>query len=583
MGHGHRNKRGSRRYGLAVVAVGVGIAAGAGHGLAWADTGQPDTPDTSAGQAPPTEPKPASGKGAHRGGSSSATKPPKADSTLPDTDPTPAPSAATEPDAAAPQEGSISASGHVVKPKITKTARNWRTRLSAASADTTGKATVSSPEPPATTDSITPQAATTTKHDTGGTTVVVATTKATATAMATNKLAAVSTASTVTTTTPSPPKPLSPIAKIIALPGKIINTVLQALGFTAAATGPQSPFNFRPIDEALWGIFRRVEDFMGLTKPPAVQQYPPTESYDGPTMTDTPTVAEFLNAATAEYVLGGTPGGLKPFTVNGVQMTSTNILSGMRSQVWVTPEQQLIIAYQGTTGGTNLLANPLMAVTQLFTDLQVIFTNTTPQAFWDALHFQQQVQEQAALQGYSSDDIFVTGHSLGGWEAEFVAQQTGLGGIGFESPGLNSKVDGNGRNSGFLNIETYGDPAAYMATDLPGLQPFMPKYVPGGGSKPHYGSIVMIGDPKADYPLINSSAFYGKSLLGSIIFAADFLVNFLGHHLPGQQAYNLDVDPDPGVVPWLGYRSGPIEAGYGELTIPELAVKASNAGKLFAA
>ena len=128
------------------------------------------------------------------------------------------------------------------------------------------------------------------------------------------------------------------------MPGKIINTVLQALGFTSAATGPQSPFNFRPIDEAIWGVFRRVEDFLRLTKTPAVQQYPPTEMYNGPTMTETPTVAQFLNAATAEYVLGGTPGGLQPFTVNGVQMTSTNILSGMRSQVWVTPDQQLIIA-----------------------------------------------------------------------------------------------------------------------------------------------------------------------------------------------------------------------------------------------
>lgn len=65
----------------------------------------------------------------------------------------------------------------------------------------------------------------------------------------------------------------------------------------------------------------------------------------------------------------------------------------------------------------------------------------------------------------------------------------------------------------------------------------MPKYVPGGGgSKPHYGSIVMIGDPKADYPLINSSALFGKSVLGSLLFAGgDFLVNFLGHHLPASR------------------------------------------------
>lgn len=55
----------------------------------------------------------------------------------------------------------------------------------------------------------------------------------------------------------------------------------------------------------------------------------------------------------------------------------------------------------------------------------------------------------------------------------------------------------------------------------------------------HYGSVVMIGDP--------------------------------------------NVDPDPGVAPWLGYRSGPVDKNYGELTIPQLQIAASGAGKLFAA
>ncbi len=111
--------------------------------------------------------------------------------------------------------------------------------------------------------------------------------------------------------------------------------------------------------------------------------------------------------------------------------------------------------------------DPLIAISQIVTDLQVIYTHTTPQGFTDAVTFAQRVQADAALQGYGASDIFVTGHSLGGWEAEYVAQQTGLDGIGFESPGINTVVDGNGADSGFVNIETYGDPAAYFATDLP--------------------------------------------------------------------------------------------------------------------
>ncbi|MCV7080821.1 hypothetical protein [Mycolicibacterium insubricum] len=47
------------------------------------------------------------------------------------------------------------------------------------------------------------------------------------------------------------------------------------------------------------------------------------------------------------------------------------------------PEGQVIIAYSGTTGGTNLLANPVIAVTQIIADLQVIATRH-PWHFHDA-------------------------------------------------------------------------------------------------------------------------------------------------------------------------------------------------------
>jgi hypothetical protein len=390
------------------------------------------------------------------------------------------------------------------------------------------------------------------------------------------KFAAAVGPTTSITTTPEPPGPLSPIEKLKAAPGQFVNVVLQVLDITVSSTGPKSPLNFAPIDEALFAGFRRVEDVLGLDEPPAVQPELSHETYilpvDAP---QTPTVEQFLNAATAEYVLGGTPAGLKPFTVDGKQMTSRNVLTGEAGKAWVTPEGQIIIAYQGTTGGTNLLFHPFIAISQIVTDTQIIFTDTTPQAFTDSLTFANQVRAEAAKQGYSDSDIFVTGHSLGGWEAEYVAQQTGLGGIGFESPGINTIVDDNGVDSGFVNVETYGDTAAYFSTDLPGLQPFMPPYVPGGGSKPHYGSIVMIGDPEAAYPLQNASALWGTSLVGDAIFAVDILGNFFEHHLPGMQAYNLDVNPDPGVVPWLGSTAGPVNEGWGELTIPELKAAAS--------
>ncbi|MCP2625527.1 hypothetical protein NLB33_25975 [Mycolicibacterium smegmatis] len=382
-------------------------------------------------------------------------------------------------------------------------------------------------------------------------------------------------------TTPTPPQPLSPAAQLRALPGRVVNAVLDVLDFTSSANSPTLPVSLAPVNDLIFGTFREIERLMGLHDTPPEQPVVPAMVYDGPTDRPTPTVAQFLNASTAAYVLGATPGGLKPFAVDGEQMQSTDIVSGMVGKAWVTPEGQIIIAYQGTTGGSHLLFNPIIVIPQVIADLQVVFTGTTPLAFHDALDFAQQVRAEAARQGYSDDDIFVTGHSLGGWEAQYVAQQTGLAGIGFEAPGINTTVPGNGADSMFVNIGTYGSSAPYMATDLPGLQPFMPPYVPGGGSKPHYGPIVMIGDPAAMTPLYNASTLWGTSVTGSVIFLVDYLMNFFQYHLPGVQAYHLDVTPDPGVVPFLGTARGPVHEGYGELTIPELLARASDDGILF--
>ncbi|WP_422743348.1 hypothetical protein ACN27E_17475 [Mycobacterium sp. WMMD1722] len=385
----------------------------------------------------------------------------------------------------------------------------------------------------------------------------------------------------VVDTRPAPPQPLSPIAELIDAPGRAVNTVLQALDLTASTSGPESPISFAPINSVVFGTFRELERAVGLWETPPTPPALPPLTYTGPTTRPTPTVAQFLDASSAAYVLGSTPGGMKPFTVNGFQMSATNILTGMAADVWVTPQAQIIIAYQGTTGGTNLLFNPFIAISQIIADLQMILTPTTPPGFYSALDFARQVQAQAAVLGYDPDDVFVTGHSLGGWQAQFVAQHTGLAGIGFESPGMNTTVPGNGADAMFVNIATYGDTAPFMSTDLPGLEPIGSDYVPGGGNKPHYGPIVMIGDPAAMTPLYNASALWGTSLLGSLVYFVDFFGNFFQYHLPPVQAYYLGIAVDPTVLPWLGSRRGPVLAGYGNLTIPQLLQAASDDGILF--
>lgn len=405
-------------------------------------------------------------------------------------------------------------------------------------------------------------------------TTLVALTEPTPTAAATSSTAVVE-------TEPITPRRLSPIAEIVALPGRIINTVLQLVGITTAMGQWPTPITPAPIAELLFAVFRRLEELAGLDEPVALP-VPPSLVYDGPLDIPTPTVAQFLNAATTEYVLGGAPGGLAAFVVDGWQMTSLHLETGSDASVWVTPQNQIIIAYSGTTGGTNLLFNPLIALTQILTDVQAAFSDETPKAFTQAVDFAQRVQAEAALQGYGPDDVFVTGHSLGAWQAQYVAQQLGLNGIGFEGPGLSSTVPGNGADSLFVNTATYGDMAGFLASDLPGLYPLAPPYVPGGGLKPHYGPIVMLGDPDANTPMANAAALFGKGIVGTLIAAVDLFGNFFAKHLPGVQAYHLDVVSDPGVVPWLGINEGPVHTGFGELTIPEFLKAASDAGILVA-
>ncbi|WP_458318837.1 hypothetical protein [Mycolicibacterium brisbanense] len=584
------------RYGLAVVAVGIGIAGASGHTVAWADPGTSDSSGTTSSHASATTdhgPKQAPQRHGIRPDRSSTTA--KTQDDTRDRGPTGGAAASGTDTKPTKPDTNDSNSG---KPQQDSTQQQKPTAPPQDSATDTsaGKSHVKQAAPTRVRAAV-KQLTTAATSLTGGTTKPQATEPQHADTIAalkpnlktpaiplTAKLAAATSSveapSTPTPSTPTPPQPLSPIAKLAELPGRVINSVLQALDITVSANGPKSPINFQPVDEALFAAFRRVEATLGLDKTPAAQPTPPPLTYTGPATGKTPTVSQFLNAAAAEYVLGGTPGDLKPFTVDGKQMQSTNTLSGESAKAWVTPQGQIIVAYQGTTGGTNLLANPVIAISQIATDAQVIFTNTTPQAFTDSLAFEQQVAAEAAKQGYSQDDIFVTGHSLGGWEAEYVAQQTGVGGVGFESPGINTTVPGNGANSGFVNVETYGDTAAYFATDLPALQPFVPPYVPGGGTKPHYGSIVMIGDPTATTPLVNAASLWGANPIGDVVFVVDILGNFLEHHLPGMQAYNLGVTPDPGVVPWLGATMGPVESGYGDMTIPELQKAASDAGTL---
>jgi hypothetical protein len=282
----------------------------------------------------------------------------------------------------------------------------------------------------------------------------------------------------------------------------------------------------------------------------------------------TPTVAQFLDAATAEYVIAPTnPPGMTPFLVNGSQLQLADEGTGAFARVWLTGNNQVVIAYQGTTGGENLLTNPLAVIPQLVDDLGLWGATTWP-AVTSALAFAKSVVAIAAGHGIGAANVFVTGHSLGGIEAEYVAQQTGLGGMSFEATGLAKSVTTAGNGANFVNVITAGDPVGSYASDVKGEQPFAPAYAPGmTGASPHYGSVVMVGDPAAETKL-TADAAGATNPLGTLFALPALMGDLNSYHMPGAQAYALGVTPYDPIIDSFGVKSGPVLAAAND-TIPQ--------------
>lgn len=289
------------------------------------------------------------------------------------------------------------------------------------------------------------------------------------------------------------------------------------------------------------------------------------------TAAPTPTVSQFLNASNAEFFVSGTPPGLQPFLVNGHQLSINHSATGTAAKVWLTDQHQIIIAYQGTTGGANVFLNPLTALAQIGADVQVYGQKIAP-AEKDAASFAQNVVGYAAQQGISSSNIFATGHSLGAIEAEYVAQQTGLGGIGFEATGIPKSATTAGNGSNFVDVVTYGDSVGNFSSDIKGEQPFAPAYAPGqSGQLPHYGQVVMVGNPADQAGLTRAVASWSNpNFFNRLQVFASVFEQAFQFHFPGVQAHDLGVtlSPQLPIIDTQGNFSAPVFKAAND-TIPQ--------------
>ncbi len=297
----------------------------------------------------------------------------------------------------------------------------------------------------------------------------------------------------------------------------------------------------------------------------------------------TPTVSEFLNAINCVYLINTVPAGMTYFTNNGEPVTLVDEANGAVSYVYVTAEHQVVIAFQGTTGGLNFLWDPIGGAMQLFTDVKIVLNDddngTQPSVFGTSLNFAWQVIALARAKGYGVSDIFVTGHSLGGAEAEYVASQTGLSGIAFEPPGIVFQPAPGVTGANFVCTVTDGDPVPNFASDIHAEQPCAPPYVAGGGRAPHFGSMAFLGSTSDQTALQNYAL--GLTWWGLELDPWPFVEMVAEFHLPGVQAHDLNVrlNPSNPIVDGIGNMSGEV-FDVGDLQIPAFKNEMQAVGRL---
>ena len=148
-------------------------------------------------------------------------------------------------------------------------------------------------------------------------------------------------------------------------------------------------------------------------------------------------------------------------------------------------------------------------------------------ALSDALKFVTTVKSAAVAAGLNLANVSVTGFSMGGNLAEYVASQTGMAGPSFAGSGIPSYVAPAGPAQTFISFVETGDPWANRASDT-ALAPIVP-------NQDHYGRVEIIGNP-SDTALTSAILTGVGNLLPAMLTgrglqATQTVVAQLGHSL----------------------------------------------------
>ncbi|MGJ8515535.1 hypothetical protein [Carnimonas bestiolae] len=260
-----------------------------------------------------------------------------------------------------------------------------------------------------------------------------------------------------------------------------------------------------------------------------------------------PTVAEFYGAAVAEAALNSeSPEGLEPFEIDGRQAELVDLVSGTSARVWqTTDDHQVIVSFAFSSGGDTVLTNPLQLPGQFLANVPPA-AGVVSVGQEDAVAFTNYIAEVANERGISSNNIFVTGHSLGAGTAEYVAQQTGVGGVAFAGQGIVPSDSAVGDGSNFINMITYGDPWGTLSSDIEGTQPIAADFDPENGKHPHWGNVVLLGNVQEQEELQDTfnKPFHDNALY----FLVKFFERGISFHFPGNQGADLGIEAGGSIV-----------------------------------
>lgn len=257
-----------------------------------------------------------------------------------------------------------------------------------------------------------------------------------------------------------------------------------------------------------------------------------------------PTIDQLMQASlavenTTFYTVPSVPSdsGLKPYNVPGSnkQLSAYDTATGMNARVFASENDKIIIAFSG------------FQIKNLPTDLGSLVqdegsvSGMVNEGQKNAAAFCRLIYMVARGGKRSISDIYVTGHSTGAGEAEYVGWQFGFGGVAFEGTGLpqNSSATGNGTN--FISFVNYGDVWGSYASDVSN-NPLDVIGGPKADTLPHYGRLIMAGnETNAEIQRKALSAFKSSKYIPlgeDLVFLADFIVetNFPTHlHNPNDQ------------------------------------------------